>query len=228
MSGGMGSRWRAGAVALRLAFATAAATAGLAVGARAQTMDDGGIDLRCEHKVLYEMVFEDAMAKACDELKAKATQYMLLAKDALPPPSRSSWLSWLSSPQCNDEKSKEFEAAALALIQTIDAQLTTAHELNVRAKDLMKSAKEMNSSHNAKIAVSIADRAVVYVHMVEDTWKIVPAIHIEYADRALKAKCYPQADKAYRFIVEHYTSADHTALRQRAQIGIDDVRAKDR
>ena len=54
----------------------------------------------------------------------------------------------------------------------------------------------------------------------------LPTIYVAYADRALAAKCYQQADKAYRFVVERYTDDSVRVLREKAKLGVEDVRAK--
>ena len=46
------------------------------------------------------------------------------------------------------------------------------------------------------------------------------------ADFALKRHCLDIADKYYRKIVVIFTGSTHAAVRQRAQIGVDDVRSR--
>ncbi len=46
------------------------------------------------------------------------------------------------------------------------------------------------------------------------------------ADLALKKKCFEIADQHYRHIVSRYTGSAYAAYRERAMIGIEDVRAK--
>jgi hypothetical protein len=45
------------------------------------------------------------------------------------------------------------------------------------------------------------------------------------ADAALKSGCLDTADQAYRRLVVFYTGANYAGIRDRAKLGIDDVRA---
>lgn len=194
----------------------------------AQTIDGGELELRCERQSRYPTIsFSTEMETACADLSIKANQYLQRAKVALPPPQTSSWLpSWVQSPQCKESEYRAFEESTSELRRSIGRALAGADDILTRANNLMKMAKEMNSSHNAARAVEIGRQSEVFTDMAEDTVRLVPKIQIEYADRALAAKCYLQADKAYRVIIEHYPG--ETALRDRAKIGIEDVRARQR
>jgi hypothetical protein len=48
----------------------------------------------------------------------------------------------------------------------------------------------------------------------------------EMADAALSAGCFSLADDGYRDVIKTHTGADYQAARDRAKVGIDDVRAK--
>ena len=53
-------------------------------------------------------------------------------------------------------------------------------------------------------------------------------LRLEMADGYLAAGCLPQADRLYRFVLANFSSPNFNGLRQRAQIGIDDVRSQRR
>jgi hypothetical protein len=48
------------------------------------------------------------------------------------------------------------------------------------------------------------------------------------ANAALRSGCHNGADKVYRHIIQKYTGSAYTAQRERARLGIDDVREKRR
>jgi len=48
----------------------------------------------------------------------------------------------------------------------------------------------------------------------------------ELADAALSSGCFSLADDGYRDVIKTHTGADYQAARDRAKVGIDDVRAK--
>lgn len=47
---------------------------------------------------------------------------------------------------------------------------------------------------------------------------------LTYADTALKKKCLDLADRQYRHIIDIYTGAAYGGVRDRARIGLDDIR----
>ena len=51
-------------------------------------------------------------------------------------------------------------------------------------------------------------------------------VQLDFADAALEKGCLDVADKEYREIIKTYTARYDGPARQRAQIGIDDIRAK--
>ena len=51
-------------------------------------------------------------------------------------------------------------------------------------------------------------------------------LRLEQADGFLAAGCKPQADRLYRFVLSSFSAPAFEGLRQRAQVGIDDVRAR--
>lgn len=51
-------------------------------------------------------------------------------------------------------------------------------------------------------------------------------LRLEQADGFLAAECDPQADRLYRFVLSSFSSPAFEGLRQRAQVGVDDVRAR--
>jgi hypothetical protein len=48
----------------------------------------------------------------------------------------------------------------------------------------------------------------------------------ELADAALSAGCFGLADDGYRDVIKTHVGSDYQAARDRAKVGIDDVRAK--
>lgn len=53
-------------------------------------------------------------------------------------------------------------------------------------------------------------------------------LRLSAADSLTRAKCYDQADELYRSVIATYTGTSYVALRERAKIGIDDIRDKRR
>lgn len=51
-------------------------------------------------------------------------------------------------------------------------------------------------------------------------------LRLELADTFLSANCVSQADQLYRFVLSNFSNPTFAGLRQRAQVGIDDVREK--
>lgn len=64
----------------------------------------------------------------------------------------------------------------------------------------------------------------IYLRRYEELSTVQLAIQLEIADAYLAGGCLADADKLYRDVLIDFTSARHAAARQRAQIGIDDVR----
>jgi hypothetical protein len=46
------------------------------------------------------------------------------------------------------------------------------------------------------------------------------------ADAYLEKGCLDQADAIYRHVIDHYAGSSFTSARERARVGIDDVRAR--
>jgi len=55
--------------------------------------------------------------------------------------------------------------------------------------------------------------------------RIAADLTLDIAESALKHDCLDFADKVYRSVISTYVGSGYAAHRQRAQIGIDDVRA---
>lgn len=53
-------------------------------------------------------------------------------------------------------------------------------------------------------------------------------LRLSAADALTRAKCYDQADELYRSVIATYTGASYAAFRERAKVGIDDIRDKRR
>ncbi len=51
-------------------------------------------------------------------------------------------------------------------------------------------------------------------------------LRLEQADGFLAAGCNPQADNLYRFVLANFSSPSFEGLRQRAQVGIEDVQTR--
>jgi hypothetical protein len=63
------------------------------------------------------------------------------------------------------------------------------------------------------------------VNILKNTALSAASLRLDVADLALKSKCFDIADENYRYVVKNYSSDLFSGLRQRAQIGIDDVRS---
>jgi hypothetical protein len=51
-------------------------------------------------------------------------------------------------------------------------------------------------------------------------------MRLDVADAAVKGVCYEIADSEFRYVMQLYVGNAYQAYRERAKIGIDDVRAK--
>lgn len=51
-------------------------------------------------------------------------------------------------------------------------------------------------------------------------------LRLEIADKAFQAGCYERAEHEYRKVIKEHTGSQEAALRDRAKVGIDDVRSK--
>ena len=193
----------------------------------AQSIIRANLELKCENPSRYPGIsFDSEATSACTSVRDKSDKLVEALQLASPATSADSWRSWLQSPQCKEEAFKAIEGAAAELEQVTNTAFSRAKDKLNSARQLAKIAQEMKSTHNAEQASAILLQSNAYADMVEDTFSLIPQVYVTYGDRALAAKCYRQADKAYRFVVERYSDEKLLALRERAKIGIDDVRAK--
>lgn len=79
---------------------------------------------------------------------------------------------------------------------------------------------------NQSMAENESDRRVIQAHrnLSNTLSNDLADIIFRAADSSLKAKCYEAANYYYRKIVSLFIGSSYAAQRQRAQIGIDDVR----
>lgn len=194
----------------------------------AQSIENIDLKLRCESPMQYpDVPFDSDVRSACSEIREKADQVIEKAKAAPPIANSDPWRpSWLQSPKCKEEEFRAVEDSAVDLTNAVRKVMRRGEEVSKGARQLSRTAQEMKSLHNAERALALTLEAHVYLDMWEDTFALIPTIYVAYADRALAAKCYQQADKAYRFVVERYTDDSVRVLREKAKLGVDDVRAK--
>ena len=57
------------------------------------------------------------------------------------------------------------------------------------------------------------------------TFQMLAGVHLEIADSARKRGCLDFADGVYRYVISTFIGTGYAAHRQRAQIGLDDIRA---
>jgi hypothetical protein len=57
------------------------------------------------------------------------------------------------------------------------------------------------------------------------TFQMLAGVHLDIADSARKRGCLDFADGVYRYVISTFIGAGYAAHRQRAQIGLDDIRA---
>lgn len=132
-------------------------------------------------------------------------------------------------------------AAALSLLAVAspaqaDPWEQAAAEMNA-ALTAFKAEKGKNCDSanlaNAKLASdkweSYSIQYFNYVHgdrsAVEEVSKSLSG-RLTLADAALKANCLDMADEIYREVISTYTGSRFAAFRERAKLGVDDVRAK--
>jgi hypothetical protein len=113
------------------------------------------------------------------------------------------------------------------------ADQATANLRNIVLEPLRRFQREQPTdcnSQNLKLAVlsareveSVADqRSETLVEYNQDS----ADLDLEIADVALSAGCLDTAENMYRHVIERYIGFVYAAYRQRAQIGIEDVRTK--
>ncbi len=73
---------------------------------------------------------------------------------------------------------------------------------------------------------SYLEKSKSHLNDAQDQLQKSAAQRFEMADTALSAGCLDVADDGYREILKTYTRPSDQAIRDRAKIGIDDVRAK--
>ena len=57
------------------------------------------------------------------------------------------------------------------------------------------------------------------------TFQMLAGVHLDIADSARKRGCLDFADGVYRYVISSFIGSGYTAHRQRAQVGLDDIRA---
>ena len=58
-----------------------------------------------------------------------------------------------------------------------------------------------------------------------DIFQMLAGVHLDIADSARKRGCLNFADEEYRKVISLFIGSGYAAFRQRAQVGIDDIRA---
>lgn len=61
-------------------------------------------------------------------------------------------------------------------------------------------------------------------NVMKEIFPLLSEAHLGLADSLLKARCLMQADALYRDVLTRYTGSNYDSLRERAKIGIDDIR----
>lgn len=142
---------------------------------------------------------------ACPEMATKFEQSVL--KDV------SAERAGLASAACNSEQWNNLDKYRDAL-QQVAIDLARAKKL----ADWMRTS-----------AVSIEGRDELPHKMADTSIRIFRSsadVELSFGDTALRAGCLDVADTQYRRVLTHYNQGFMTSHRQRAQVGIDDVRAR--
>lgn len=124
-------------------------------------------------------------------------------------------IAGINSKSCS--KSDWDRSAQLVVFDMIAAKSVDFAE---RSKRIMDSAGEYNpkslSYHRYKNGLELAQRA--------STSGV--AVRLDLADLALSRRCYEIADEFYRDVIKKYTSGFFSSYRERALVGIQDVRSR--
>lgn len=118
----------------------------------------------------------------------------------------------------------EVDAVALLLksnsLQCSDGRVASASTLLEAQVDRLAQVTDMAVSSRS----GAGERYIGQKTMVAISPMVTEA-RFTLADALLRARCLDEADKIYRDTISTFTGSSYDALRQRAQIGVDDVRA---
>jgi hypothetical protein len=104
--------------------------------------------------------------------------------------------------------------------------LTRVSKLIVgRQESARKTLRSLNSDDRVELRRIINEGIDRDLHQSDSMQKTLQEKMMELADQALKERCLTIADHHYRMIIDIFSGSAFTALRQRAQIGINDVRS---
>lgn len=119
-------------------------------------------------------------------------------------------------------------------VQKREADRTSAHTEGLKAVIAFLNESSGNCETtdvlNAQMAIATLSSQESYYHSMQiwgfltETQKRKWAIQFALAQAALTQKCLDLADGIYRDIIQTYTGSAYAGIRERARVGLDDVR----
>ena len=202
--GAAASHRRAGT---RSSFASLALLLGIALGASLAAAgpvksQDGKL-LRCETAALGHGTDEASFRANCGDLKA-----ILLDMFRLTPGLVS---------ECSDRASADLKS-----MLDLSSEVRTIADQKVNA-GLQLIAKY--NSDSMEVPLSLVQLVRGYVEMARDYEDALAEGALAVGDGAMARRCLLIADTSYRWVLKSFPDPRHTPVRQRAQVGIDDVRS---